>query len=46
MTPAFPDVRAGLRDAWAVALGLVPLGLAFGLLMTQVGFAWWWTPIF
>lgn len=40
------DVRAGLRDAWAVALGLVPLGLAFGLLMTQSGFAWWWTPIF
>jgi 4-azaleucine resistance transporter AzlC len=46
LTPAFPDVRAGLRDAWAVALGLVPLGLAFGLLMTQVGFAWWWTPVF
>lgn len=41
-----PEIRAGLRDAWAVALGLVPLGLAFGLLMTQVGFAWWWTPIF
>ena len=24
----------------------MPLGLAFGLLMTQSGFAWWWTPIF
>ena len=36
----------GLRDTWLVALGLVPLGLAFGLLMTQSGFAWWWTPIF
>ena len=31
---------------WLVALGLIPLGLAFGLLMTQSGFAWWWTPIF
>ncbi|MDO5670352.1 MAG: AzlC family ABC transporter permease [Corynebacterium sp.] len=40
------EVRAGIRDSWAVALGLIPLGLAFGLLMSQVGFAWWWTPIF
>ena len=41
-----PEIRGGIRDSWAVALGLIPLGLAFGLLMTQVGFAWWWTPIF
>lgn len=40
------QIRAGVRDAWVVGLGLVPLGLAFGLLMTQSGFAWWWTPIF
>lgn len=40
------EIRGGIRDSWAVALGLIPLGLAFGLLMTQVGFAWWWTPIF
>ena len=40
------DWRAGIADAWPVALGMVPLGLAFGLLITQVGFAWWWTPIF
>lgn len=39
------EVRRGLNDAWAVALGLIPLGLAFGLLVTQVGFAWWWAPI-
>jgi len=43
---ALPEIRGGIREAWAVALGLIPLGLAFGLLMTQVGFAWWWTPIF
>lgn len=41
-----PEIRAGLKETWAVGLGLVPLGLAFGLLMTQSGFAWWWTPIF
>jgi len=40
------EIRAGLRDSWVVGLGLVPLGLAFGLLMTQAGYAWWWTPIF
>lgn len=40
------EVKKGIRDAIVVAIGLVPLGLAFGLLMTQSGFAWWWTPIF
>lgn len=40
------EIRGGLREAWPVAVGLVPMGIAFGLLMTQVGFAWWWTPIF
>ena len=36
----------GMRDMWLVGLGVVPLGLAFGLLMVQTGFAWWWTPVF
>lgn len=40
------EIRKGLSDIWLVGLGLIPLGLAFGLLMTQGGFAWWWTPIF
>lgn len=44
-TSAAADVRAGLRDSWAVGLGMVPLGLAFGLLVTQMGFRWWWAPI-
>ncbi|HIW95869.1 MAG TPA: AzlC family ABC transporter permease [Candidatus Corynebacterium gallistercoris] len=25
---------------------MVPLGLAFGLLITQLGFSWWWAPVF
>ena len=29
-----------------IAVGVVPLGLAFGVLMVQTGFDWWWTPIF
>lgn len=39
-------IRDGLRTSWTVALGLLPLGLAFGLLVSQAGFAWWWTPVF
>lgn len=45
-SPAAAEMAAGLRDSWAVGLGMVPLGLAFGLLVTQMGFAWWWAPIF
>lgn len=40
------EVAKGLRDSWAVGIGLVPLGLAFGLLVVQTGFAWWWAPVF
>ena len=40
------EIRAALKGLWVVGLGLIPLGLAFGLVMTQAGFAWWWTPIF
>ena len=45
--PADPHpIRGGIAEAWPVAIGLVPLGLAFGVLVTQTGFAWWWTPVF
>lgn len=40
------EIKKGLADTWAVGLGPIPLGLAFGLLVVQTGFAWWWTPIF
>ncbi|AKF28869.1 branched-chain amino acid ABC transporter permease [[Brevibacterium] flavum] len=40
------EIRGGISETLAVGLGLIPLGLAFGLLMVQTGFAWWWTPIF
>ncbi len=40
------QIRAGVADSWAVGLGLVPLGLAFGVVLTQGGFDWWWAPIF
>ncbi|WP_083900472.1 AzlC family ABC transporter permease [Corynebacterium caspium] len=25
---------------------MIPMGLAFGLVVVQTGFAWWWAPIF
>lgn len=37
---------AALRDTLVVGFGLFPLGLAFGLLLTQSGFSWWWAPLF
>ncbi|MEU5841501.1 AzlC family ABC transporter permease [Rhodococcus sp. NPDC047139] len=40
------EIRAGITDSWAVGLGLIPLGLAFGVVLTQGGFEWWWAPIF
>ncbi|AKK12178.1 AzlC family ABC transporter permease [Corynebacterium uterequi] len=40
------EAARGVRDVWAVGLGLIPLGVAFGLLVVQMGFAWWWAPIF
>ncbi len=40
------EAREGLRASWTVGLGLLPLGLAFGLLVSQSGFAWWWAPVF
>jgi len=46
---AAPDphpVRAAARDTLGVGLGLYPLGIAFGVLLTQSGFAWWWAPVF
>lgn len=45
MTSRSTQIRLGLQDSWTVGLGMVPLGLAFGLLVTQMGFAWWWAPI-
>ncbi|MDN6225896.1 MAG: AzlC family ABC transporter permease [Corynebacterium flavescens] len=40
------EVRKGLQDAWLLALGVVPLGIAFGILLVQSGFEWWWAPVF
>lgn len=38
--------RAAFRDSAAVGFGLVPLGLAFGVIVTHAGLAWWWASVF
>lgn len=45
-TPNYPAFRAAVGDTLAVGFGLFPLGLAFGVLLVQSGFAWWWAPVF
>ncbi|MGF0121581.1 MULTISPECIES: AzlC family ABC transporter permease [unclassified Pseudoclavibacter] len=37
-------IRAGLRDSLAAGLGVVPLGVAFGVLVMQAGLPWWVAP--
>lgn len=39
-------VRAAFRDSASVGFGLVPLGLAFGVIITHSGLSWWWAPVF
>ena len=37
--------REVLRSSIPVAFGYVPLGMAFGVLMTDLGYGWWWAPV-
>ncbi|MDI3387606.1 AzlC family ABC transporter permease [Streptomyces sp. B-S-A8] len=41
-----PPAVAALKDSASVGLALVPLGLAFGVLVTQADLAWWWATAF
>ena len=40
------EIIKAIRTCMPIAVGVVPLGLAFGVLMVQTGFDWWWAPIF
>jgi 4-azaleucine resistance transporter AzlC len=37
---------AALRDSGSVGLGLFPLGIALGVLVSRAGLAWWWAVAF
>lgn len=40
------EIIKAIQTCMPIAVGVVPLGLAFGVLMVQTGFDWWWTPVF
>jgi 4-azaleucine resistance transporter AzlC len=40
------EVAAALRASGSVGLGLVPLGLAFGVVVTHAGLPWWCAVLF
>ncbi|MEE1761377.1 MULTISPECIES: AzlC family ABC transporter permease [unclassified Streptomyces] len=39
------DARSAFEDSAPVGLGFVPLGIAFGVLVTQSGIDWWWASL-
>ncbi|MEU3019490.1 AzlC family ABC transporter permease [Nocardiopsis sp. NPDC007018] len=43
--PGKSDLRSAFVDSAPVGLGLVPLGLAFGVLVVQAGLDWWWAGL-
>ncbi|MDX2828490.1 AzlC family ABC transporter permease [Streptomyces ipomoeae] len=44
-SPARSEARAALKDSAGVGLGFLPLGLAYGALVTQSGLEWWWAGL-
>ncbi|MFB6950873.1 AzlC family ABC transporter permease [Streptomyces niveus] len=38
-------LRTALKDSAGVGLGFLPLGLAYGALVTQSGLDWWWAGL-
>lgn len=40
------DVRLGVVHSLPALIGVLPVGLAFGLVVTQSGLTWWWATAF
>ena len=38
------EIGAGIRASFAAGLGMVPIGIAFGVLVMQTGLPWWTAP--
>ncbi|MEU9447571.1 AzlC family ABC transporter permease [Streptomyces sp. NPDC048277] len=41
-----PEALAALKDSASVGLGLLPLGLAFGVVISHAGLPWWCATLF
>ncbi|GGX74439.1 AzlC family ABC transporter permease [Streptomyces hiroshimensis] len=39
------EARAAFKESAGAGLGFIPLGLAFGALVTQSGLDWWWAGL-
>ena len=42
--PRRQEIAAGLRDSLGVGIGILPLGMALGVLVIQAGMPWWLAP--
>jgi len=39
-------LKLALRDSLSIGLACVPMGVAFGVLVSHSGLAWWWATVF
>src|SRR5215469_1233132 len=47
--PAIPprsEALAALKISGSVGLAIIPIGIAFGMLVVHSGLAWWWASVF
>ncbi|MER7584385.1 AzlC family ABC transporter permease [Kitasatospora sp. NPDC097691] len=44
--PRLTEARAAFKDSASVGLGLLPLGLALGVVITHAGLPWWSSTLF
>ncbi|MET9761771.1 AzlC family ABC transporter permease [Streptomyces sp. NPDC006372] len=40
------QIRLAVTHSLPAVLGVIPMGLAFGVLVTQSGLQWWWATVF
>ena len=45
-SPEPGQVRLGITHSLPAVLGVIPIGVAFGVLVTQSGLQWWWATLF
>jgi 4-azaleucine resistance transporter AzlC len=46
VAPPRSEALAALRISGSVGLAIFPIGIAFGMVVTHSGLAWWWASVF